>query len=121
MILLFGDKATKTAATNKSSNVKKNNPVENSGILAMGLGNAKSLLTVGEYDTYVSSNPTAVDYAMYANESFTDSDSGFMRDFSAAVAVLGDCGFSAAGGVDSGASFSGSSCGGCSGSFSSMG
>lgn len=121
MILLFGDKATKTAATNKSSNVKKNNPVENSGILAMGLGNAKSLLTVGEYDTYVSSNPTAVDYAMYANESFTDSDSGFMSDFSAAVAVLGDCGFSAAGGVDSGASLSGSSCGGCSGSFSSMG
>lgn len=113
MILLFGNKANRSSASNKSSQVKSN-PVENSGILAMSQSEAKSLLTVGEYDTYMSSNPTAVDYAMYANYDFADGSesSGFMSDFSAAVAVLGDCGFSA-GGFDCGGATcsSGSSCG----------
>lgn len=112
MILLFGDKATKNNTTNKANNVKNNNPVENSGILAMNFSNAKSLLTVGEYDTYVSNNPVAVDYAMYTNSDFSDSESsGFMGEFSSAIAVLGDCGFSAGGFDCGGASCSsGSSC-----------
>lgn len=116
MILLFGKQAAKSSASTKTNNVK-NNPVENAGVLAMGLSEAKSLLTIGEYDTYISSNPAAIDYAMYANCDFSDSEnSGFMSEFSTAVAVLGDCGF---GGGDFGgsASFSGSSCG----SFCSVG
>lgn len=113
MILLFGDKAAKSSSTNKNSNVK-NNPVENAGILAMSLGDAKSLLTMGEYDTYISNNPSAVDYSMYANYDYSSGeDSGFMSNFSAAVAVLGDCGFGFGGGeasYSSASSFSGASC-----------
>ncbi|MCM1338158.1 MAG: hypothetical protein NC191_00625 [Muribaculaceae bacterium] len=119
MILLFGDKATKSRSSkaNHSNNVK-NQPVENAGILAMSLSDAKSLLTLSEYDTYISSNPVAIDYAMYANYNFTDGeDSGFMSGFSAAVAMLGDCGFSSGGFDCGGGSFSGSSCS----SFSSVG
>ena len=119
MILLFGDKATKTAATRKNSNIN-NHPVENSGILAMSLSDAKSLLTMGEYDTYVSSNPVAVDYSAYSD--FTDdssSESGFMAGFSEAVAFLG--GDSGMGGYSSAASFSGASAGSsCGGSFASV-
>lgn len=107
MILLFGNKASKSSSANKNSNVK-NHPVENSGILAMGISDAKSLLTMGEYDTYVFSNPSTVDYSMYSTSEFdSSSESGFMSAFSSAVAVLGDCGFSA-----------GSDFGGCSASFS---
>jgi hypothetical protein len=115
MILLFGDNSTKTSSARKNSSVKNSKPVENSGILAMGLSQAKSLLTIGEYDTYVFSNPSVVDYSMYSNYSDdTSEDCGFMSDFSAAVAFLGgDCGFSAAS-YDSGSSAS------CS-SFSSVG
>lgn len=125
MILLFGDKAAKSRSskTNNTNNIK-NHPVENSGILAMNLSDAKSMLTMGEYDTYISSNPAAIDYSMYANYDFTDSEnSGFMGEFSAAVAMLGsDCGFSIGGGFGGfdcggGCSFSGASCS----SFSSVG
>lgn len=109
MILLFGNKAAKSTSTGKSSNVK-NQPVENSGILAMSMSDAKSLLTMGEYDTYISSSPVAIDYAMYAADSYsTGEDCGFMSDFSAAVAFLGDC--SGASFDCGGSSFSGSSCG----------
>lgn len=118
MILLFGDKATKTATTRKNSNIN-NHPVENSGILAMSLTDAKSLLTMGEYDTYISSNPVAVDYSAYSD--FTDSsssDCGFMAGFSEAVAFLGgDSGMS---GYSSAASFSGASTASCGGSFASV-
>ena len=40
MILLFGDNAAKSASTRKNSNVN-NHPVENSGILAMSMSDAK--------------------------------------------------------------------------------
>lgn len=110
MILLFGKQAAKSSASNKSNNVK-NNPVENAGVLAMGLSEAKSLLTIGEYDTYISSNPSVIDYSMYSNCDFTDSeDSGFMGEFAAAVAVLGDCGFSSGADFGGSASYSGTSC-----------
>ncbi len=110
MILLFGEQKTRTASTHKNNNVK-NNPVENAGILAMSLSDAKSMLTMGEFDTYVSSNPTMIDYSNFAgSESFDASSVGFMSEFSAAVACLGgdcggfsDCGFSSCS--------SGSSCG----------
>lgn len=113
MILLFDSKASKSASTNKSTKVR-NNPVENSGILAMNMNDAKSLLTMGEYDTYVSSNPVAIDYSMYANSGdYSETDGGFMSDFSNAVATLGDCGFSAG-------SFGDASCSSSSGSFASV-
>ena len=118
MILLFGNKATKTATTRKNSNIN-NHPVENSGILAMNLSDAKSLLTMGEYDTYVSSNPVTVDYSAYSD--FTDGsvESGFMASFSEATAFLG--GDSGMGGYSSAASFSGASAGSsCGGSFASV-
>lgn len=120
MILLFGNKANRqhtmaTASTSKSNHVK-NNPVENSGILAMSPAQAKSLLTMGEYDTYISSNPTVINYAAYAAYESLGEDCGFMSDFSAAVSMLSDCGF--------GGGFSDCSCA-CSGagasSFSSVG
>ena len=112
MILLFGDKATKNSNSNRANSVKNNNPVENSGILAMNFGSGKSLLTVNQYDAYEATNPVAVDYALYADYTFADSEgSGFMGEFSAAVATLGDCGFSAGGFDCGGASCSsGSSC-----------
>lgn len=119
MILLFGDKAAKSASTRKNSNVN-NHPVENSGILAMSMSDAKTLLTMGEYDTYISSSPVAVDYAMYAGYSDGASfDTGFMAGFSSAMATLGDSGFGG-GFSDCGAcSYSaGTSCGG--GSFASV-
>lgn len=119
MILLFGDKAStksRNSRANKANNIKNSHPVENSGILAMSLSDAKSLLTIGEYDTFISNNPFAVDYSMYANCEFSEgNDAGFMSEFSASVAMLGDCGFS--GGFDCGGSFSGASCS----SFSSVG
>lgn len=118
MILLFGDKATKSNTSAKTNSVKNNNPVENAGILAMNFSNAKSLLTVGEYDTYVSNNPVAIDYSMYSTSDFSDTNSGFMSDFSSAVATLGDCGFSA-GGFDCGGASSCSSGSSCS-SFASV-
>ena len=119
MILLFGDNAAKSASTRKNSNVN-NHPVENSGILAMSMSDAKTLLTMGEYDTYISSSPVAVDYAMYAGYSDGASfDTGFMAGFSSAMATLGDSGFGG-GFSDCGAcSYSaGTSCGG--GSFASV-
>lgn len=123
MILLFNSKASKTSTANKSSNVK-NHPVENSGILAMNPSDAKSLLTMGEYDSYVSSSPVAVNYAMYSDFNDSSSDFGFMSSFSSAVAVLGDCGFSSGSSDFGGASYSGgasfSSCSSSSGSFASV-
>lgn len=109
MILLFGDNKSRTASTQKNNNVK-NNPVENAGILAMSLIEAKSTLSMGEFDTYVSSNPTAVDYSNYSgSESFDTSSVGFMGEFAAAVGFLNDCGgFSGCGftGCESGSSCS---------------
>lgn len=120
MILLFGNKANKqnsmTKASTSKTNQIKNNPVENSGILAMTPSVAKGLLTMGEYDTYIFSNPTVINYAAYANYESSSEDCGFMSDFSAAVAVLSDGGFSGGFG-DCGCSCSNSSCS----SFSSVG
>lgn len=120
MILLFDSKtskSSKSSATAKNSNVKSH-PVENAGILAMSLNEAKSTLTMGEYDTYVSSSPVTVNYAAYSDgvDSGVSEASGFMGEFSSAVATLGEGGFSA-GSFDCGGSYSGSSCS----SFSSVG
>ncbi len=118
MILLFGEQKTRTTSTQKNTNTKSN-PVENAGILAMNFTDAKSTLSMGEFDTYVSSNPTAIDYSNYANtESFDSSSVGFMGDFAAAVAVLGDCGGFSDGGFAG--SYSGCSSSSSCGSFASF-
>lgn len=122
MILLFDSKSSKsTTSANKNSNVR-NHPVENSGILAMSLGEAKSTMTMGEYDSYVASNPVAVNYAMYSDFSsdYSDTtDGGFMSSFSSAVAFLGDSGF-AGGSFDCGGSVSSYSGASSGGSFASV-
>lgn len=120
MILLFGEKAAAKSAPAKSNSSVKSHPVENSGILAMSLSDAKSLLTIGEYDTYISSNPSVVNYALYSNCSLdSSSDTGFMCAFSSAVAVLGGSDFGG-GAFDCGGGVSYSSGASCS-SFSSVG
>ncbi len=121
MILLFGEKANSDSlfAFNTTTTKTPNRPVENSGILAMN--------SFGMYDNFVSSNPVAVDYAMY--EGFYDCDGAdvaFMSSFSNAYSTLcseggftSDCG-SFSSGFSSGFS---SDCGSCSsscGSFSSV-
>ena len=90
MILLFGEKA-KAHSTSKNSNIK-NNPVENSGILASRQNNINSLLDMNEYDTYIFSQQAEIDYSMYASEGSYIADSGFMSSFANAVSVLSECG-----------------------------
>lgn len=113
MILLFGEKAQQGLFANKT-NKTNSKPVENSGILAMSLGDARQLLSGAEYDEFMATNPVAIDYAMY--ESFVGAEGeSFESSYSQALAFVtggGDCGFSVGGGSDCGAS--------C-GSFSSMG
>ena len=113
MILLFGEASKKTHSVNRTNSTKNNKPVENSGILAMSLSDAKSMLSMGEYDTYISSNPVAVNYALYADFGEDSGfESGFLSDYSSALACFGDGGF----GGDCGCACS---CGGgdCSSSF----
>ena len=84
--------------------------VETSGSLAMLFSDG--LLTMGQYDEFISSNPFAVDYSMYTTSEGSDVSGGFLASFSNAVSALGG-GFCSAGG----------SCGGFSsggGGFSSV-
>ena len=107
MILLFGEKAHRTA---KKTNTQ-DRPLEFSGILAMNKNNSKSLFEVNEYDSCEFSFQTVVDYTAFGPEGC--GGVGFMSDFSDAYSALssGDCGF---------ASFSGCDCSCSSGSFSSV-
>ncbi len=89
--------------------------VETAGSLAMLFENG--LLTMGQYDEFISSNPFAVDYGMYANfESADVAYSGFLGDFASAVSTLGDMGT----GFSDGGSFVGSCSSGSCGGFSSV-
>lgn len=90
--------------------------VETAGSLAMLFEDG--LMTMGQYDEFISSNPFAVDYSMYS-ASFEGNDSvamgGFLSDFSNAVSSLGSFiggGFASAAGSFSAGSCAGSSCGG---------
>lgn len=94
--------------------------VETAGSLAMLFEDG--LMTMGQYDEFISSNPFAVDYSMYS-ASFEGNDSvamgGFLSDFSNAVSALG--GFTGGGFASAAGSFSAGSCGGGScGGFSSV-
>ena len=86
----------------KSSEVKRpSEAVETSGSLAMLY--SQGLLTIGQYDEFISSNPFMVDYSAYSDgESIAYS--GFLNDFANAISTLGESG---------GVGFSGfSDCGG---------
>ena len=117
MILLFGEKAHKTASTRKNNNTK-NHPVENSGILAMNSG-YKSLLSSKEYDMCDFSQHVPVDYSMYSEDGNLMPCLAFMSEFSDAIAILGDGAFSSFGG-DCSCSCGGGFSGGSSSSFSSV-
>lgn len=108
MILLFGDKA-KANSAGKSSKTR-NNPVENSGILAHNNGVRNSLLTASEYDMYMFSQQAEINYEAYSQMAYTGVDSGFMSAFASAISTLGESGYS-----DGSSSFGGD----CSCSFSS--
>lgn len=90
--------------------------VETAGSLAMLFENG--LMTMGQYDEFISSNPFSVDYSMYTTSEGDDSIAmgGFLSSFSNAVSTLG--GFTG-GGFSGG--FSAGSCGSCGGGgFSSV-
>ncbi|MBR1460221.1 hypothetical protein IJ596_01115 [bacterium] len=113
MILLFGEKANKSIASRRNSNTK-NHPVENSAILASNFG-SKSLLSRNEYDMCEFSEHAPIDYTLYAEDGTVLPCVAFMSEFSDAVAILGEGGFTSCGDCSCG-SFSG----GSSSSFSSV-
>ena len=90
--------------------------VETAGSLAMLFENG--LMTMGQYDEFISNNPFAVDYSMYSTfEGGADlAYGGFLGEFASAVSTLGDMG----GGAVSAGFSGGSSCGGSCGGFSSF-
>ncbi|MBE7710184.1 MAG: hypothetical protein E7Z93_07045 [Cyanobacteria bacterium SIG32] len=86
--------------------------VETAGSLAMLFENG--LMTMGQYDEFVSNNPFAVDYSMYSTfDGGADlAYGGFLGDFANAVSTLGDLGGAAVSGFSGGESCGGGSCGG---------
>ncbi len=113
MILLFGEKAQNSQTANKNTGIKNhNNPVENSGILAMNGETALNFLNASEYDDFIASNPVAVNYEAYSEWS-ESIDSGFMNGFASAVATL-ESAYNGGGFFDGG--FAGA-CADCGGSF----
>ena len=122
MILLFGEKANKSHSSHKSGNVK-NNPVENSGILAYNNAKCNSLLDANEYDMYMFSQQANIDYSQYTDDGgYALSCISFMSDYSQAVSAIGtEVSTSSFGGEFGGCVSSSSSCCSCScGSFSSV-
>jgi len=108
MILLFGEKASKSKSAGRSNNIK-NHPVENSGILANK--GRTSLLAANEYDIYMFSQQAAIDYSLYSEDTSVG-DIAFLSDYSTALATFGEGGDCAS---FSAASFGGDcscSCGG---------
>lgn len=128
MILLFGEKAENTSLLGKNTSVKnQNNPVENSGILAMNGEGALSYLNAAEYDDFISSNPVAINYTAYSQWSESESPANYATTYSQADYAASELGGSSFGTSDFGGNggFAGAcaGAGGCSfggGSFSSV-
>jgi len=110
MILLFGEKATKSKSSGRSTNIK-NHPVENSGILANRGKSVVSLLAANEYDIYMFSKQAEIDYSQYS-EGTTMGDIAFLSDYSTALATIGDGGDCSGFSVASFGGDCGCSCGG---------
>lgn len=99
---------SRVAETKRPSEV-----VETAGSLAMLFKNG--LMTMGQYDEFVTNNPFAIDYSMYSEGCETSvAWGGFLSDFSNAVSTLGDMGGGFAGFSDGG------SCSGSCGGFTSV-
>lgn len=97
---------------------KPNEAIETAGSLAMLFNDG--LLTVGQYDEFVTANPFMVDYSLYSNYSddIASTDGGFLSDFSNAVATIGSS--TSTGGSFASGSFTGSCSGGSCGGFTSI-
>ncbi len=99
--------------TERSRNTEIKRPseaVETAGSLAYLFENG--LMTMGQYDEYISSNPFAIDYSMWADCGTTDvAMGGFLSDFAAAVSAMSDMGGGFSAGFSSG-DCGGGSCGG---------
>lgn len=114
MITLFSKSNTERAKSQQIQN--QGGIAETAGSLAMLFHSG--LLTMGQYDEFVSSNPFAVDYSMYVSSDSGDSVaySGFLDGFASAMSALGD-----AGGGFASYSGGGMSCGtSCGGGFTSF-
>ena len=106
---------TQSSKQNTRANETSNKPtemVETAGSLAMLYNDG--LLTVGQYDEFIATNPFMVDYSMYANfsDDIASSDGGFLSNFSNAVATLGSEATGGGGFTSFSGSCTGSSCGG---------
>ncbi len=112
MILLFGEKASKS--TGKRVNIK-NNPVENSGILANRGKSVVSVLDANEYDIYIFSQQAEIDYSDYSDNLAFGGEIGYNSDYSTALSFVEGC-FS----DSSFSSLSGGDCSGYCGSFASV-
>lgn len=108
MITLSQPSNSERARTTEAQ--KPSGIVETAGSLAMLFDNG--LMTMGQYDEFITNNPFMVDYSMYSDfEGGADvAYSGFLGEFASAVSTLGDSGF--AGFSDGGTSCSTGSCGG---------
>lgn len=85
-----------------------NDSVETAGSLAMVF----SLFDGGSCDEFFTNNPFSIDYSLYSDFTFENSNSGFLSTFSDALSSLSSEGFSTC-------SFS-TRDSGCSGSFTSV-
>lgn len=106
-------KPTKTDRAYNAETQKPAEVVETSGSLAMLFENG--LMTMGQYDEFITNNPFSVDYSMYSFSEGDDSIAmgGFLSSFSNAISTIGGftggSGFSAAsssGGFSGGGGFS---------------
>lgn len=104
-------------SSNRANQARNNNnrpsqSVETAGSLAML--NAQGWLSSNMHDSFISSNPFAIDYSQYANVSNNDgsstSYSSFYGSFSNASSTMGSS--------DGGSGYSGASCGASSGASS---
>lgn len=111
MITLTPSKSELAGKTNNAN--KPTGAVETAGSLAMLFDNG--LMTMGMYDSFVSSNPFVVNYSNYSEgtDASIACNGGFLSDFSNAVSAIGsgETNGSTASSGAMGGSFSGGSCG----------
>ncbi len=110
--IMNGITGKSSSRANQTESARPTKAVETAGSLAMN--SAFNYFAAESYDSFSSSNPFAVNYAMYADCGDGETvaySGGFLGNFSNAVSTLG-----AAGGFSGGATAScGASSGGCSG------
>lgn len=108
MITLSQPSKSERAYTHETS--RPTESVETAGSLAMLFEDG--LMTMGQYDEFISSNPFAVDYSMYTSSEGTESIAlgGFLSDFASAVSTIDAAGSFSTSGFSGGCTSAG--CGG---------